>query len=509
MSDRNRGVGGGQGGRWRRAAAAVWLACAGGCTVGPDYTPAEGRTPGAWSGLDPAVTDGNVSTPTGDPAEIGRWWRSFGDETLSGLVERAASANLDVALAESRIRQARAGVRSSEAGLYPSVDVTASASRSRSAVRGGGSTQGATGNFFREGFDAAWEIDVFGGIRRGVEASEASLRSSVEDRRDVLVSLAGEVATNYFQLRGAQSQLLIARRNLAAQRQTLELTQERFDAGFVSLLDVANARAQVAQTSSSIPALEANQRVAIYALGVLLGQEPAALLAELTPEGPIPAPPRVVPMGMPSELLQRRPDIRRAEADLHAATALVGVATADLYPRFSLTGSFGLSGGDVSSLSTVANRFWSIGPAVSWNVFDGGRIRANIQIQEAGAEQALIAYQRAILLALQDVETALVNFSKEQQRNAALQLAVEANREAVDVATQLYSAGRTDFLNVLSAQRQLFGSEDALSQSDRTIGTNLVALYKALGGGWSGEQEPGTDAPTGGAGEAPSEAPSS
>ncbi|MDD3581086.1 MAG: efflux transporter outer membrane subunit, partial [Desulfobacca sp.] len=258
----------------------------------------------------------------------------------------------------------------------------------------------------------------------------------------------------------------------------------RFAAGFVSRLDVANADAQVATTEAEIPLLESAARAAIYQLGVLLGREPAALEKTLARALPIPPTPPEIPVGLPSDLVRRRPDIRRAEAQIHAATARIGVATADLFPRFNLMGSFGFSANEVSRLGRIDSKFWSWGPSLSWPLFAGGRIRANIEVQNALQEQALITYQKTVLTALQDVETALVAYAKEQEHQKSLAQAVASNRQAVDLAMQLYVAGKTDFLNVLNAQRALYVTEDALTQSTRSLGTNLIALYKALGGGW-------------------------
>ena len=238
---------------------------------------------------------------------------------------------------------------------------------------------------------------------------------------------------------------------------------------------------------SQVPVLEGQIRTSIYAIGVLLGEEPATLLAELTPQRQIPRAPSAVPVGIPSELLQRRPDIRRAEATLHAATAQIGAAIANLYPQFNINGSIGLQGGNAGDLGTIANHYWSYGPGANWLVFDGGQTRGNIELQRGVTDEAFATYKQTVLVALRDTETALVNFTAEQKRRVSLAEAVEANKQAVDLSMQLYSNGRTDFLNVLVAQRQLFLSEDALAQSEANVSTNLVALYKALGGGWGVE----------------------
>lgn len=471
----------------------AWLAAAGlltGCTVGPDYHAPTPASPGGFSSLQD-VTQPLASTPQAAAADIATWWTVFADDTLTGLITRAASTNLTLAQANARVRQARASQAIAQGGLYPTVNADASASRGRTPGPGGGSTS----NFFKAGFDASWELDVFGGQRRTIEAADASLTAAIESQRDAMVTLVAEIATTYLNLRGSQQELVTARRNLETQTQTLALTQERLEAGFVSALDVANARAQVASTTSRIPTLEAAVKADAYALGVLLGQDPGSLLAELNQTRSIPAAPSQVPVGLPSELLQRRPDVRQAEALLHAATARVGVATADLYPKFSLTAALGLESGKLSSLANAANRYWSLAPAASWTLFDGGKIRANIALEQAAADEALAVYKQTVLVSLQDVETALVSFVKEQERRVALTQSVDANREAVELSMLLYSNGRTDFLNVLSAQGKLLDAEDALTQSERAVSTDLVALYKALGGGWDAGT-PGTQKPT-------------
>ena len=455
------------------------VALASGCTVGPDYKQSTTPIAPAWMGTDPAIrgTRGTVSVVTTEAATISRWWEQFNDPALTTLVQRAADENLDVAAAQARVREARATRDAASAGLAPQVNTTGFATRSRS-------KQGGTGNLFRAGFDSAWEIDVFGGIRRGVEAADAQTRSAVEDARDVRVTVIGEVATTYCELRGAQRSLEFALKNLETQRNSLDVTSQRYGAGFVGGLDVANARAQVASTESRIPAIESQIRALTYALGVLVGREPGELTTELAAHADIPTPPATVPVGLPSDLLRRRPDIRRAEENIHAATARVGVATADLYPKFSISGSLGAQSGNIEGLGSLANRYWSFGPSVNWPLLDGGRIRANIRLQEALADETGIAYKRTVLLALQDVETSLVSFGKEQERRASLVESVDANRKAVELANILYTAGKTDFLNVLNVQRSLLDAEDQLVKSTTLISTNLVAVYKAIGGGW-------------------------
>jgi NodT family efflux transporter outer membrane factor (OMF) lipoprotein len=392
---------------------------------------------------------------------------------------------LDLLQAHARIRQARAARGIAVGGLWPTAEVSGSYARGRFSDLGG--SNAATRNLFQTGLDAVWEMDIFGGVRRSVEATDADIQFAVEDYRDVLVTLVSEVALNYIELRGFQQEIVIARNNLVAQQQTSELTRKRFQGGLVGALGVSNADAQVATTASQIPALETSAQQRIYNLSVLLGLEPAALLAELSPPSSIPANPPEVPVGIPSDLLRRRPDIRRAEAQIHSATARIGVATADLFPKFSLTGSLSFQNDQLHSLINRENRFWTVGPAVDWQIFTAGRISSNIELQKALQQESLLAYQKTVLTALQNVENALVAYAKEYERRKNLVDAVAANRKAVDLATQLYTQGQTDFLNVLDAQRSLFVSEDSLVQNTCNLSTDLVALYKALGGGWDSE----------------------
>jgi len=454
------------------------------CMVGPKYQAPQVKVPDAWAGLS-GGPQGQISSAAPEPEDIAEWWKNLHDPELDALIARAAQSSLSVRQAQERILQARAARGVVGAGLWPQATASGGAGTTRTSAIGGGSeVNSGTRNLFQAGLDAAWELDLFGGVRRGVEAANADLQAAVEDSRDVLVTLTAEVALDYIGLRGLQQQIAIANDNLAAQRHSAELAKKRYDVGFASRLDVANADAQAATTLSQIPQLEAAAQQAIYSLSVLLGREPATLLPELSSAAAIPPAPPAVPVGLPSDLLRRRPDIRRAEAQLHGATARIGVATADLFPKFSLTGALGLQSTALSTLAGGGIANVSGAGAVTWPIFSAGRIRANIRIQDAVQRETLLAYQQTVLTALQDVESALVAFGKEQQHHAALADAVTANRTAVDLSTKLYVAGETDFLNVLTAQRSLYATEDALAQSDRAIDTDLIALYKALGGGW-------------------------
>jgi outer membrane protein, multidrug efflux system len=455
-----------------------------GCAVGPDYKPVQPNVPAAWSG---SVSPPAAETAPSAEANLVHWWTNFDDPTLTTLVKRAVKSNLDVNLAEARIRQARAARGVAAAGLGPTIDAAGSLERSRSSGVSGTSSagRGRVANTYQTGLDAGWGLDVFGGVRRAVEAADADLQAAVEDRRDVCVALAAEVAVNYIDLRSYQQRTATAQENLKAQEHTAELTHKRFKVGFVSALDVANADAQVATTAAEIPLLESSAHQAIYSLGILLGREPTALMQELSPTSPTPVAPPAVPLGVPSDLIRRRPDIRRAEAQIHAATARIGVATADLFPKFSITGALGFQAGTLGSLFDWVSRFWSLGTSVSWRVFDNKGILSNIDLQKAFREEAFITYQKTVLNAMQEVEDALIASEKEQTRRKSLVDAVTANQKAVRLATQLYIQGETDFLNVLQAQRALYSTQDALAQSTGALSIDLVSLYRALGGGWN------------------------
>jgi NodT family efflux transporter outer membrane factor (OMF) lipoprotein len=464
----------------RTAAAAVLASSLAACAVGPDYSAPETRVPGA---LGAAAKDGVKAGPP-----VAAWWTTFKDPVLDGLVGRAVRGNLDLRAAQARVREARARSTAAGAERYPTVNATGDASRIRTSDNIG-DVPGGTANLFRAGFDAVWELDIFGGVRRGVEATEAEEQATIEDRRDVLVSLLAELAFDYTQMRGAQRRASISRANLTAQRQTLELTKSRLAAGVATELDVSRAQAQVESTAADVPQYESSARRFMLAIAVLLGEQPTALIPELSKEAPFPAIPAEVPVGLPSELLLRRPDVRRAERLLASATARIGEAEADLYPRFSLSAAFGYAAATGGDLVDAASRAGSVGGAVSWPVLDFGRVRSGVDFADAREEQALAAYEAAVLRSLRDVEDALVGLSAERERRVSLDAACVASRRAVELANQLWTAGRTDFLGVLDAERDLYAAEDALVESDRRAAAELVSLYKALGGGWEIESE--------------------
>jgi multidrug efflux system outer membrane protein len=460
------------------------LAILSGCMVGPNFKRPQPTMPDDW-----ALATAELQPVTPAEEELARWWTLFDDPTLDSLIEHAVESNLDLKQAEARIRQARAARGVVASGIGPMVDASGAYQRRGSGGGTNGKSESNISNQYQAGFDAGWELDIFGGVRRAIEAADSDLQAARETHRDVLVTLTAEVTRNYIDLRAFQERIVIARQNLETQKHSAALTRLRFQAGFVGTLDVANADAQVATTTSQIPLLEASARQTIYSLSVLLGRDPAALIRELSPAAAIPLASPSIPLGVPSDLLRRRPDIRRAEAEIHAATARIGVATADLFPRFTISGSAGVSASDFSSWFDWASRIWSFGPSMSWNLFSMGRTRSNIEQQRALQDQSLITYQQTVLAALQEVENALIASAKEEEHRRALREAVGANRKAVELATTLYTRGQTDFLNVLNAQRSLYATEDALIQSTGNVSTDLVAIFKALGGGWSEGQE--------------------
>lgn len=509
----------------RSVTALAALALAGalaGCNVGPDYAAPVRPTPASFA----EVGEGGVRSAPADEAALQQWWRTFGDPTLDSLVDRAVASNLDLRIAEARLREARALRAVAASELLPAVDGVGSYQRQRSSesiTRGGNfgpGGPGSTTNLFQLGFDASWEIDVWGRVRRSVEAADADLGAAVEETRDVLVTVLAEVARNYVELRAFQRRLELNNQNIELQRDSLALARSRFEAGITSELDVQQAEAQLASTTAQGPALDSLARQSAHRIGVLLGQDPGSLLGELRPLAPIPltvnGAPVDLPVGVPSDLLRRRPDIRRAERQLAGATARIGVATADFFPRFTLTGGFGLESIDADSLFNAGSRYWTIGPSMRWPILDWGRIRGNINVAEARTEQALASWERSVLAAMEEAENALIAYIREQTRRTSLARAVEANQRSLDLSKELYTKGLATFLNVLDAQRSLLVSQDLLAQSDQTVASSLVAIYKALGGGWvdpalasSSTAEPQTEqaAPEGGASRGP-EAPS-
>ncbi len=448
------------------------------CTVGPQHQP---TVPGDVA--QPFVGLGADAAAVGD---LRTWWKKFQDPALNQLVSRSLEANQDLKIAASRVAEAKAARRVARADFFPQVNAGGSATRSQSSEAASNQAFGGgqTNNFFNLNLDASWEPDLFGGTRRQVEAATADVAAAAENARDVQVGLVAEVASAYLELRGFQALKGVAERNLKSQQETLELTKSRQAAGVANDLDVARAEAQTETTAAALPLFEASLRRSIYRLGVLLGGTPGSLVDDLLEQRPQPAAPPAVPVGLPSDLVRRRPDIRRAERELAAATARIGVAIADLYPQFSLTARVGTSALEAEELFKGKGGLWSLGPSLNWPVFTAGKIRGNIAVQNARQEQAALRFEKSVYLALEDVEGSLIGFGQQQKRYASLTRSVNATRRASVLASDRYKAGLENFLTVLEADRQLLLAEEAQVTSQTQVSLNLVRLYKALGGGW-------------------------
>jgi len=460
--------------------AIIGLVLAAGCAVGPDYHPPKTKAPTNWS-------EAQLGGATNSAVQTVEWWKTFNDPELNSLIERAVAANYDLRIAEAQLLQARALRSGAVWAFTPSITGSASYTdrqTSRNAQTFVASNQVFETHLYDASFDASWEIDVFGGLRRQLQQATAQYASVEEQRRFVLISVMAEVARNYVDVRGFQKRININHENIIAQQESVEITRARFNAGLTSELDVKQAEVLLATTRAQLPTLETALRQTVHQLSVLIGREPGALLDELAATAPIPAPPPEVPVGLPSELLRRRPDVHAAERDLAAATANVGVQTAELFPKFFLLGLGGYQTVSMTSWISPGSQYWSAGPTMTWRLLDFGRIRAQIKAADAQTKQALAVYEKTVLIAFQDVENALVAYGNEQVRYRALADAVAANRRAMELASELYTKGLGDYLNVLVTQRALFDVEDQLADSQRTVTANLVALYKALGGGW-------------------------
>jgi NodT family efflux transporter outer membrane factor (OMF) lipoprotein len=483
----------------------IAVAIVSGCSVGPDFTPPKADTPANWEDHSQKGAPSSTVSATPDTAI---WWASFNDPELTSLIERARDSNPDLQQAALRIEEARAQLEAVGARNLPAVNLDSSYARTRLSDKGaldlfGGAGQTQTAaqgalngipasvvpfslppfDLFQTGFDASWEIDLFGRVRRSVESAEAQAQAVEESRHDALVSVYAEVARSYMQLRGVQRLIAITNDNLRAQQDSYKLTKAQAAGGETSNLDVESAAAEVATTEAQLPTLADQLNRAINALSYLLDLEPGALEKELGQPKPLPPNPPKVPIGMPSELAHRRPDIRAAEANLHAATANIGVATADLYPRLSMTASFGLQALKFSNLGNWASKFYSIGPALSIPVFNGVTY-ANITVQDVRQKEAALNYKTTVLQALHDVENAVSSYETEQVRLQSLQRAATANANSLSLAQQRYRAGLSSFLEVLDSERRLYASQTEVVRSNVTISTNLIAVYKSIGGGW-------------------------
>jgi multidrug efflux system outer membrane protein len=446
-----------------------------GCAVGPEY-----RKPD----IDMPVTYLSRSAVAEDHAKdnyeaLAKWWTRLDDPTLVHLIDAAVVNNFDIKKAESRLKEARYRRQISRADLVPSLSTSGSASK-----RYNGKTKD-TQNSFQVGLDSSWELDIFGGTRRQIEAFQAQYEASREDLRNVLVSLTAEVAINYVQLRTFQKQLIWTENNLQLQQETLDLTQLKFSTGLGNGLDVDRAAYNLASTRAQIPSLQSGINELRNRLAILLGEWPGAFTDLLSAPAPIPAGELEMGIGIPADLLRRRPDIRRAERELAAQTAQIGVAKAEAYPSFNLQGSLGYESMALSGLISPASFAAGILSGISWPIFQGGAIRNNIKVQTALQEQALLDYETTIYQAVEEVENALYALAREHERMRHLEVATKSAEEAADVALQQYEAGLSDFQNVLETQRSLTNFQGQLAQSRGSATLDLISLYKALGGGWT------------------------
>jgi NodT family efflux transporter outer membrane factor (OMF) lipoprotein len=508
-----------------------------GCAVGPTYHQPKVEVSQHFGELANGANSNAKIRPVNESAPEAEWWRTFNDPELNHLIASALRENYDLRVSAERIREARYQRSIIAADLFPNVDADGGYFRGRGSKNvklqlgsgggsggdppadppsdppgpGGGSTGGSSqispnafanvltpfgqgglpgvsSSLYQIGFDSTWELDVFGGNRRRLQAAAADLSAAVESLHAVTLSLMAEVAMDYLQLRGTQQRLAIARKNLAAQKETLDLTESRANAGLTSRADVTRAAAQVAITSATIPPLETSARRSIHALSTLLAKEPTALDRELSVEQPLPVVPPEIPVGLPSELLKRRPDIRRAERQIASANAHIGSAKADLFPKFALTGSAGLDTTSPGNLFNWESRYFLISPTVTWRIFDAGRILSNVALQKANERESVVQYRNTILTAFREVEDALVAYAQEQAHHESLTRARAQTEESLDLVRQQYEHGLATFLEVLDAQRNVLSIEDQLAQSNQAVTTDLVALYKALGGGWQNQK---------------------
>ncbi len=517
-----------------------------GCKVGPDYESPVTLAPEQWVASDTQETAAQTKLDTETPVDLSRWWGQLDDPALTALIEEAVENNLDIVLADARLREAIALRRGALAELYPAIALDAAYTHRRASLNsaggdddGGGlsgsvsqsvsSESGLGGpnvnfqfgdintsirlpapgsgetlpvitasrsrSFGEDGFQrdrnayaallgATWEIDIWGGIRRGVEAADAEIGASIEDRRAVMVAVTAEVARNYVLLRGLQRLIEVTENNIRIQQETLESIRARFAASLATGTDVLQAEIQLRRTEAELPPLQAGMRETIFRLSVLLGRQPAYLIDRLKEIGPLPDHPDVLAVGLPSELLLRRPDIRAAERRLAAETARIGVETAELFPRVSLVGTFGLQSAEADDFLDDDSLTWSFGPAVRWRLLEFGRIISNITVQEERQRQALIVYYQSVLNAFEQVEASLANYAAQQERSAMLAGANAVNQRAFELAKSEYAVGMISFLSVLDTQRSLFSTQTELIRTRQQALVELVNLYESLGGGW-------------------------
>jgi NodT family efflux transporter outer membrane factor (OMF) lipoprotein len=476
----------------RKAAIIALIATLGGCSVGPDFAPPDPHLPekSFFGKPEPAVLE-----PDRPPSLDAQWWRQFRDPTLASLIARATEANLDVRVATERLWQSRAQRNAAAAALLPTINASAPYTRELMSQNGLIALGSAFNNgqpipyippfsLWQSGFDASWEIDLWGHVRRQVEAAEAQAESSEYQARDTLIATIAELARDYADLRGAEAEIAITKANLASAEEIAHWTKMRAEKGVGNYLDVESAEAQVESTRAQLPALLSRESAMIDAIGRLVDEPPLALRGELARGGPqLFTPPRP-PVGLASDLARRRPDIRRAEAELHAATANIGVAVAEFYPTFKFNGSMNVNALDARKLFQATSLQYQLGPSLSVPIFDGGRLKSQLELRDAQAREAALNYHKTVLTAWTEVVDALVAYRAEVERHARLKAQAAHQREALMLARARYDKGVSPFLNVLDAQRSVLQAELQEAQSRTSLGTDLVTLYKALGGGW-------------------------
>ena len=464
--------------------AATAVASVAACTmVGPDYTPPQTTMPDQWH------QDLARGLETEKP-DLRTWWTVLDDPLLDTYIERAGKGNLTAQQAVALVQAARANIGIASGEQLPTVNADGSIDYGRISEGTNpvlSQVPSRVDTLYTVGMDASWEVDLWGRIARSVESADANFQASVEDYRDILVTLYAEVAATYVRARTFQARIASALGNVATQRRTLQLVRERRRAGLASDLEVAQAQLNLARTESSVPSLRQGFATSVHALGVLLGERPSLLYAEMSETKPIPDPPKEVLVGVPQDLLRQRPDVRGAERQLAAQTAKIGVATAELYPRFSLLGSFAFTAYGASDWFNGGSLAYGLGPSISWNVFDGGRVRSLIDVEDATTQAQLAVYEQTVLVALRETEDAMVSYVQEWDRRDALARSVTAAQQATKLVQTLYVTGLTDFQNVQDTERNLFQQEDQLAESRGQVALNLIAIYKALGGGWRAE----------------------
>ncbi|MCV9938450.1 efflux transporter outer membrane subunit [Boseaceae bacterium BT-24-1] len=456
----------------------------GACAVGPNYTTPSLAVPATWNAADQAQSRARPM--------LRHWWARLNDPLLNSLVKEAVEGNLDIAGAKARVREARATHQQSLGLFYPTLMSASSAIRQRS-VAGGAAGMGAgAGSAPREfsqyqaGFDASWETDLFGRNQRAAEAAEYGVEAADEQLRLALLTLVGDVASNYVQARGYQARIALAQRTATAQRETAQLTRTRFEAGSVSAVDVATSTGQSSTTEAAIPSLERSYAEVVHRLSVLTGRAPGDLTNRMRRSAPIPKPRLPMPAGIPADILLSRPDVRQSERVLAQATARIGQAEAARYPTVSLTGNIATTGLKIGDLAKNSSIGWSFGPSLNVPIFNGGQLRAAVEVAQAQRDQNFVIYRDRVLRALEEVENALVAIVQEEVRSRKLAAAVESYRQAATLSRSLYQGGSANFLMVLDAERSFYTAEDALVQSRIALAMSYVTLNKALGGGWDG-----------------------